>query len=126
MSELLPVLTLIAPTATVLLIVRYLNRRDARREPVITGDDGVQRRQQSLATTHRSHGFRRLPTAGRFPWLAFLPRLARFLSARLDIASFLRFQSSKEPSSRVLSFSKRFRARAFSTSAAAGASSRPS
>lgn len=32
MAELLPVLTLLAPTAMVLLIVRYLNLRDARRE----------------------------------------------------------------------------------------------
>ena len=41
-ANLLPVLTLIAPTATVLLTVRYLNLRDAGREPAnVTADDGV-------------------------------------------------------------------------------------
>ena len=41
-ANLLPVLTLITPAATVLLTVRYLNLRDARRDPTtITVDDGV-------------------------------------------------------------------------------------
>ena len=41
-ANLLPVLTLIAPTAIVLLTVRYLNLRDARREPAnVTVDDRV-------------------------------------------------------------------------------------
>ena len=41
-ASLLPVLTLITPDATVLLTVRYLNLRDARRESAnVTVDDGV-------------------------------------------------------------------------------------
>ena len=41
-ANLFPVLTMIAPTAIVLLTVRYLNLRDARREPAnVTVDDRV-------------------------------------------------------------------------------------
>jgi hypothetical protein len=37
----------------------------------------------------------RFPEAGRFPWLAFLFRRARFLSARLDIASLSFFSAQR-------------------------------
>lgn len=65
------------------------------------------------------HGLRRFPTAGRFPWLAFLFRRPRFWSARLDIATSPWLQSSTDLRRSVVSFSKRSRARALSTSAAA-------
>ncbi len=49
MAELLPVLTLIAPTAMVLLTVRYLNLRDAGRESAsITFDDDAGRDEYRL------------------------------------------------------------------------------
>ena len=72
------------------------------------------------------HGLRRFPTAGRFPWLAFFFRRPRFWSARLDIASSPWLQSSADLRRSVLSFSRRSRARALSTSAAALAGLRPS
>jgi hypothetical protein len=48
-AELLPVLTLIAPTAMVLLTVRYLNLRDARRGSAnMVFDDHARRGQYRL------------------------------------------------------------------------------
>lgn len=49
MNELLPAFTLIAPTAIVLLTVRYLNLRDARRDSAkITVDDDARRGEYQL------------------------------------------------------------------------------